>query len=312
MHWLYLAPILNYSTMKKNIILIMNMLFIAYSYSQVGIGTTTPDGSASLDISSTNSGLLIPRLNDAQRDAINNPATGLLIFNTNANTFQYNYGSTAMPSWYSLGSSSNNTMTEMSGYVQANGTFTISNGGTAVKESTGVYRIDFPMPSNNNQYAVIATVDRSPGRDDLFIGVSDRTIHSFNIRISDEDDGGTTNNYTDNAFSFNVIAIPSNGNVITTSANAHGYVNAATTAFVGNNATIAKIAAGHFRVTFDTAQSNTYYAVNASVDRAMGDDDAFIGIRNRTITSFDVFITDEDNGDSVDQFIDRNFSFVVH
>lgn len=298
--------------MKNIIVMIVSIILTTNIYSQVGIGTTTPDGSASLDISSTNKGLLIPRLNNTQRDAINNPATGLLIFNTASNTFQYNYGSSSMPSWYSLGDTPNNSMIEMNGYVQANGSFTISNGGTAVKESTGVYRIDFPMPTNNNQYAVIATVDRSPGRDDLFIGVSDRTIHSFTIRISDEDNGGSTNNYTDNAFSFNIIAIPSGGSTISTSAIAHGYVNASTTAFTGNNATVIKIAIGHFRVTFDSPQSNNHYVVNASVDRASGNDDTFIGISNRTTTYFDIFITDEDNGDSVDQFIDRNFSFVIH
>lgn len=53
----------------------------AYSaYSQVGIGTTTPDQSAILDVSSTTGGLLLPRMNEVQRDAISNPATGLLIY----------------------------------------------------------------------------------------------------------------------------------------------------------------------------------------------------------------------------------------
>lgn len=50
------------------------------SYAQVGIGTTTPDPSAALDISSTDGGLLLPRMNIAQRDAIVTPATGLLIY----------------------------------------------------------------------------------------------------------------------------------------------------------------------------------------------------------------------------------------
>ncbi len=47
---------------------------------QVGIGTITPDASAQLEISSTNKGLLTPRLTKAQRDAISSPQTGLLIF----------------------------------------------------------------------------------------------------------------------------------------------------------------------------------------------------------------------------------------
>ena len=58
------------------------MLFMC-SYnaiSQVGIGTVTPDQSAILDVSSTTQGLLLPRMNEMQRDDIVNPATGLLIY----------------------------------------------------------------------------------------------------------------------------------------------------------------------------------------------------------------------------------------
>ena len=47
----------------------------------VGIGTTTPDSSAKLDIQSTSQGALIPRMTTAERDAIGNPATGLMIYN---------------------------------------------------------------------------------------------------------------------------------------------------------------------------------------------------------------------------------------
>lgn len=58
------------------------MLFIcSYStFSQVGIGTVTPDQSAILDVSSTEKGFLLPRMNEVQRDAISNPAIGLLIY----------------------------------------------------------------------------------------------------------------------------------------------------------------------------------------------------------------------------------------
>ncbi|GAB3512070.1 hypothetical protein [Emticicia fontis] len=48
----------------------------------VGIGTTKPDRSAILDLSSTSKGLLIPRMTLAQRGKITNPASGLMIFQT--------------------------------------------------------------------------------------------------------------------------------------------------------------------------------------------------------------------------------------
>jgi hypothetical protein len=49
----------------------------------VGIGTSSPDAKAALDISSTDKGLLIPRLDSAQRAGIGSPPDGLLVFQTN-------------------------------------------------------------------------------------------------------------------------------------------------------------------------------------------------------------------------------------
>ncbi len=54
----------------------------------VGIGTNNPHNSAKLDITSNNSGLLIPRMTTAERNAISNPAHSLLIFNTTVNCYQ--------------------------------------------------------------------------------------------------------------------------------------------------------------------------------------------------------------------------------
>ncbi|MBS1754375.1 MAG: tail fiber domain-containing protein [Ferruginibacter sp.] len=82
--------------MKKLLPLFLFLLVAGMSRSQnVGIGTTTPDASAQLDISSTTSGLLAPRMTKAQRDAIATPATGLLIYQTNNTAgFYYYDGST--------------------------------------------------------------------------------------------------------------------------------------------------------------------------------------------------------------------------
>jgi hypothetical protein len=55
---------------------------------QTGIGTTSPDPSAKLDISATNKGLLPPRVTLTgymDNSTISNPATGLLVYNTGSN-----------------------------------------------------------------------------------------------------------------------------------------------------------------------------------------------------------------------------------
>ncbi|HEB62516.1 MAG TPA: hypothetical protein ENI82_05110, partial [Bacteroidetes bacterium] len=53
---------------------------------KIGIGISSPDPSSILDITSTDKGILVPRMTSAQRIAITSPATGLLIYQTNNNT----------------------------------------------------------------------------------------------------------------------------------------------------------------------------------------------------------------------------------
>lgn len=66
---------------------------IATSLSAQGIGInddgTTADPSAMLDVKSTDKGVLLPRLTTAQRDAIASPAVGLLVFDTDTESFWF-------------------------------------------------------------------------------------------------------------------------------------------------------------------------------------------------------------------------------
>lgn len=84
---------------KKLFLLAATILFFAeINFAQVGIGTATPNASSKLDITSTNSGLLIPRMTTAQRTAIALPATGLLVFDNDVNSFWFYDGTV----WKSL------------------------------------------------------------------------------------------------------------------------------------------------------------------------------------------------------------------
>jgi len=91
--------------MKRIIIfsVVFLMLFQIKSFAQnVGINATgaTPDNSAMLDVQSTDKGMLIPRMTQAERDAIASPATGLMIFQTDGTSGFYYYQST----WKFVGS----------------------------------------------------------------------------------------------------------------------------------------------------------------------------------------------------------------
>lgn len=75
----------------KHFAIIIGLLFAFGAKAQVGIGTSTPDASAQLEILSTSKGLLIPRMSLVQRNDINNPANGLLIYQTNDSPGFYFY-----------------------------------------------------------------------------------------------------------------------------------------------------------------------------------------------------------------------------
>jgi hypothetical protein len=68
--------------MKQFFTFLAAVVFTATTFAQVGIGTTNPDGSAALDITSTTKGLLIPRMTNVQRQAISNPVAGLMVYVT--------------------------------------------------------------------------------------------------------------------------------------------------------------------------------------------------------------------------------------
>lgn len=82
----------------------------------VGIGATTINASAKLQIDSTTQGFLPPRMTEAQMDAISSPATGLTVFNTTHNILFYHNGTR----WVSVeqkGISSNNPLSAHTDYV---------------------------------------------------------------------------------------------------------------------------------------------------------------------------------------------------
>ncbi|RXR24073.1 tail fiber domain-containing protein [Flavobacterium stagni] len=75
----------------KRIVYFLFILIPTFCFSQVGVNTTNPDPSSMLDITSTDKGVLVPRVSltsvaTTSLDGTNTAATGLLIWNTNAAT----------------------------------------------------------------------------------------------------------------------------------------------------------------------------------------------------------------------------------
>jgi Chaperone of endosialidase len=92
-----------------------------FAYSQVGIGTNNPAASAKLEVASTTQGFLPPRMTYSERIAIVNPATGLLVYQTDGGSpGLYYYGGSG---WIYI--------------INSSSTISVANGGTGVTTSTG-------------------------------------------------------------------------------------------------------------------------------------------------------------------------------
>jgi hypothetical protein len=125
---------------KPNLIFLVLLLCSSHLFSQVAINDdgSEADESSILHVKSTDKGLLIPRMSESQRLAINNPATGLLVYQTNgANGFYYNAGSPLLPNWIKLSSTSTAEISDADGDTKV-----------AVEESTDSDLIKFTAGGN--------------------------------------------------------------------------------------------------------------------------------------------------------------------
>lgn len=125
---------IKYLTESISQISLLILLILSFQApAQVGIGNNSPDASSMLDVSSTTKGLLIPRMTTAQRDAVASPATGLLIFNTSTNLFNYYNGV-----WSNLNASSGT-------YVDTTSNQTVGGMKTFTGDFTPQGRLMIPM-----------------------------------------------------------------------------------------------------------------------------------------------------------------------
>ncbi|MBK6346532.1 MAG: hypothetical protein IPF68_11455 [Bacteroidales bacterium] len=93
----------------KKIGLLLLLLISLNAQSQIAINSdgSVPDNSAMLDVKATDKGFLVPRMTQDQKTAISNPATGLIIYQTDGSTgLYYNAGTAAVPDWIKVGSGS--------------------------------------------------------------------------------------------------------------------------------------------------------------------------------------------------------------
>ena len=111
----------------KNILILLLVGFTLPALSQTGIGTTTPDPSAMLDVSSNDKGLLPPRMTEAERDAITSPADGLVIYQTDGSVGLYVRSSSTWVKLAASTSSSSGSANNNHSYVEFTNTGNLTN-----------------------------------------------------------------------------------------------------------------------------------------------------------------------------------------
>ena len=86
----------NTTAIGKNAIVATNNAMVLGGIGQdairVGVGTQNPNNNAILELNSSSKGFLPPRMNNIEREAIVNPPTGLMIFNTSSKRPNYYNG----------------------------------------------------------------------------------------------------------------------------------------------------------------------------------------------------------------------------
>ena len=162
--------------MKNICTLLAAVLLTATTYAQIGINNENPDASAALDITSTTGGLLVPRMTNAQRQAISNPAAGLQIFVTDfeGGRFMFYDGT----EWGTLSFTEKRPDaptigTASAGIAQATVSFTApsSNGGTAITSYT----------ATSSPGGITGTLNQAGSGDIIVSGLTNGTAYTFTV-----------------------------------------------------------------------------------------------------------------------------------
>ena len=163
--------------MKNIFTLLAAVLLTATTFAQVGIGTSTPDASAALDLTSTTGGLLLPRMTNAQCQAISIPVAGLMVYVTDLNggSFMFYDGNSWNAFAPNLVPDAPTTVTATAADSGATVSFTApsSNGGSTITSYTAT------ATSTTDTHTI--SVTQSGSGDITVTGLTNGTSYTFTV-----------------------------------------------------------------------------------------------------------------------------------
>jgi hypothetical protein len=150
--------------MAKHFSLIIGIFFSIQLMAQTGIGTTSPDASAKLEVNSTTKGFLPPRMTSSQRAAISSPAAGLMVYQTDGSSGLYYYTGSA---WVYIINSNSNVLSianggtgSNSGSITGSGALTFTAGGTNQNITLAPSGTGYTIVNNNVGMGTSTPIDR--------------------------------------------------------------------------------------------------------------------------------------------------------
>jgi hypothetical protein len=205
--------------MKKIVIAVL-ILMALQMHAQTGIGTTTPNASAKLDVYSTNKGFLPPRVTLASvSDAttITSPAEGLLVYNLGSSGLQSGYYYWNGANWATIATATSagngvSAMDMVKLYDGVGNAATINTNGVAFSVPTsGKYAFDFSSSATCGSCTVTLNFQVRDGSNSNAVIGSDMQS-SYNNNVHSEYNGKVEVNLTAGR-SYNVLVTASAGGI---------------------------------------------------------------------------------------------------